>query len=143
MIKRFFKLNPQIIFVLVVFGSCTGGFSPGYYESKVDAEIWDEAINSDLIDIDDFAQVQSSLSTKQLQELETIAFDTTLHLISNLGTCEVSGVFVIEDMEIYATCGTAQIWICNDDTKRAIMLTDEGNDRLFKLVRELNGQDPK
>ena len=88
----------------------------------------------------DFDLINPYLRSDQISRLNEIISDTSLHLTTDLGTCEISGVFILDDKTIYLTCGTSQIFISDKKYTYHILLTELGNNKLFSLVKEIKNK---
>jgi hypothetical protein len=118
----------------IIFG-CTHKEIIGYYETNY--YLLDETIkNADPI-LDNFKLVKMGINNEQLKKLENIISNKNLHLNSDLGTCEITGLFVLKNKYIYITCGNAQIFICDKNGIEKILLNELGNVKLFELINDI------
>jgi hypothetical protein len=106
----------------------------GYYEPKghlLDENVYKHFKKSE------YHLIKQDFTERQLLKINKLITDKSLHLNSDLGTCEISGVIVLKNKIIYLTCGTAQIFICNNSGVEKILLNEKGNEQFFDLVKEL------
>jgi hypothetical protein len=118
---------------------CSQKLIEGYYEPQ--EKVMDETINGIRVKIEDYNLIRQNFTVEQLGKINEIISDTTLHLSSDLGTCEISGLFVIDKKVIYSTCGTSQLFVCDKTGIETILLNEVGNRKLFELIQELRKKD--
>ncbi len=120
---------------LIIESGCTSVKIFGYYETY--NSIFDETINNSNRKINKYNLVTKNLRSEHLERLDQIISNKYLHLETDLGTCEITGLFILKDSYIYITCGYAQIFICTDKGIEKILLNEIGNDMLFYLIKDV------
>lgn len=118
-----------------MFFSCSNKLKNGFYEPKESVNLMDDKIGK--ISANDFITINQNLNSGQIERLKEIIYNEEYHEQTDLGTCEISGVFVLDDKTIYLTCGTSQIFISEKNRTYNILLTKLGNDKLFSLVKDI------
>lgn len=114
--------------------ACSQPDTIGYYEP--DGQVMDETIYRSF-GKGNYHLVREGFTPDQLKAINEIVENKSLHLPSELGTCEISGVLVLAGKTIYLTCGTAQLFVSGKEGVEKIMLNESGNHQLFNLVRDL------
>jgi len=126
--------------IITVMYSCTQNITEGYYEPK--GLIMDNATYRHLTK-SEYNLIKEGFTNEQKEKINKIITDKQLHVrLANLGTCEISGVIILNDKIIYLTCGTSQLWIFNkkSNEEEIILLNDIGERQLFYLVKEIKGR---
>lgn len=127
-----------ITIILFMFFSCSNKLKNGFYEPKKSVNLMDDKIGK--ISVNDFIAISQNLNIGQIERLNEIIYNKEYHEQTDLGTCEISGIFVLDDKTIYLTCGTSQIFISEKNHTYNILLTKSGNDKLFSLVQNIKNE---
>mgnify|MGYP007061008341 CR=1 FL=1 len=130
-----------IILSLVLNYSCSSkkdNFMVSYYEVKENLVLMDEEIKGINYKKSSYKLIVEELTLNDIQELNSIIQDTRFHhKNSDLGTCDISGLFKFNDKLVYSVCGTAQIIISTEKTRETILLTEEGNRKFNELIKSI------
>jgi hypothetical protein len=131
----------KVLFIILSFflnygcSSEKNNFMVSYYEVKKGLVLMDEEIKGMSYKKSDYELVVKELTFDDVQELNSIIQNTRFHhKNSDLGTCDINGFFKFNDKLIYFVCGTAQIVISTEETRETILLTEEGNHKLNRLI---------
>lgn len=122
-----------IALAICLFGCSNNTHKIGYYEPK--KLYMDETIQQKFKS-ENFKLIKDGLNARQIEKLNSILVNKDFHKNSELGTCEISGVIILNDKVVYLTCGTSQIFIANNSGIQKVLLTNKADEELTRLITE-------